>query len=1803
MARPTGQLIDHRGTRTKLVPTKSGGVKTVRKTTAEHKAAVTRQKAAAAPAVAGKPTAAFDWRQNKNLTMSHQKRVVRSKVRKANEKIGSHDLPIFPKLKHYTPAQAHAIVTTFIKNDPNFKHRIKGTELTSTFLGEGNKMRARTGDARSRQTINQFRHAIKTEIEGTDAQAGAAIRKYNGHDPGLQKLSNMEIGAKARIEGAKQSGPRAKALTKHEATRGSDVPRESGGLLGLTGALPIVGKLPIVGEALKGTDMTAGKILEEFSRPVHAVGGALHEYKTHGNVLKGALEGLENKTRYLPSDSVSLGNSGASKFATDLAINIGGDPLSWTGAGVALRSPASVLSRKAQTFEREAKMAMSDAAAAESNAARADALGRARTFNVKAKEARAAAKAAPTNKGISFKVRKPVKGYRSQVRNHESSAKMTAGVSKLIGLSKVTEKIKHGKVHVGPLKGSPGQAFLKRFAPHTYDPTGVSSPLMKGARSIESQGRAAQVKGADYGERVGASVERELDKLAPKRGLFGVMSRDYRNRRRALEIQRDELKARHEVLDSRGRGWTPTPGHAASEDVGYAAKATVDGTVGSKVGKFGTGVRFTDDASAGSGHAVIDLTGKTLFKPTTVKEAKALDSTLAKVDRLSYSYGADNAGRLAVDTKAFNEVVNSLPNPDGLTKQQLKATLADALHEARTSLDSAIPEADRASTHLMRALGWDGVDTRGLDSNLPSVLYRDSEVGDTLRQAQEARVAYHAAESDVAALRTSRLSDKEAADGAALNPDALSTVSGREAVDNSIINAVEKSVKNVAEADRITRYWMHPSNIRRNPYYARVYSAIRTPLVHATERLSNATKDLKKSEREVTRLRERAQRELGRAEVDQRYRTARLRGFVRREQARADKRLEKAQKALKDSDAREVYEGTVEEARAVLARTTEVAEGLSGTGRTAEYKIAQTAMNKAERNLAGIEGHLRRYDRLDAAEELKAQADQLASNAVAHPANLWTVEKLFAGVQVNEARVKKLKAQKKEAEKLLKEEQANHDRRMRNLNDNALQIAETFTRSIVDRLPKHSIEELPQEYQKIAVAVRDIMEKQGLGEMSDEILRVMRPDYMPHVMARTVEDRNAVGSSLKNATLHADKRRKLNRSIAEVNYSTLKAGRGPMFVTNPSAITAHRLKEGKTAQGIHEIHQRMLTEEFGGEKIATNVKTLRQLDEQFNAGDMAIYSVTPKRVELVMRDALDDGGPSGNGGRVAVERILQSKKDGPELYAIPRPIAEHIFPQGSGPMRAQRDIVHDVMDQVVFAYKQMLTVLNVPAYDLRNAVGDTWNAYLADTTFRDIKDAAKAIGADVGQHREQTNLFRQQGATASHKVDILGTEIPTVDLIHMAEKYGVYPGYLGGEGFEALHGGRGFVSVRNQETGLLPKVVGGRGFHPVRSLRAASEQRERTIRLATFISGLRKGMDPAEAAAHSNWYHIDYGALSDAEKNIRRYIMPFYSFLSRNTRIQLRAAFENPAKFSRVQILRETGASNSGLGPNWEDQLAPYQQRGAGIPIPWPGRKAPMLLFPQLPLTDLSRFTPSVQGQFDQMMGAVYGPYKMIAEAGLNRSFFFGSTLWADEDNPTAKVDVPGPDVRSVPVVGGVLGDIMGARTQKDGTKTISAKADWFTRGLTPQTNLALQVLTKGTGSRGGTGKLQLLSQGTGVRFSPWDANKNKSSKLNDIINQTELKMNTLNRRKQSRLADGSHWTPEYVKAKDKHDRAEKELKKILKAQGIDVERKPRGLRPGEPIPKKRRKKSGLIGGGSSGGNPYAGSLGGGKKSSLVGMP
>jgi hypothetical protein len=299
------------------------------------------------------------------------------------------------------------------------------------------------------------------------------------------------------------------------------------------------------------------------------------------------------------------------------------------------------------------------------------------------------------------------------------------------------------------------------------------------------------------------------------------------------------------------------------------------------------------------------------------------------------------------------------------------------------------------------------------------------------------------------------------------------------------------------------------------------------------------------------------------------------------------------------------------------------------------------------------------------------------------------------------------------------------------------------------------------------------------------------------------------------------------------------------------------------------------------------------------------------------------------------------------------------------------------------------TSLN-PGHHVRNLIGDAWNGFLDGVVDpRHYENAAKALwGKDDG-----------------FKVIVNGKPITRPKLMELYVESGTKPGFVSAE---LLQGEQSLTK------GFRGKV------------NTIAEKREEYMRMAHFLHALKeeapkfKNLTEAasSAGARVRKWKIDYGDLTDFERNVMKRAIPFYTWSRKNLPLQIEALALKPGRVgvipkgqSAIQDLMGTNTEGGGVNfgdldtiPKWMKEMAPIRLRGEGE-----GKNA-IYWLPALPFQDISKYAEGGEQEiFRSIMSQITPAARIPIEKATGEALFSGAKVkgnaeYASQQVPLARI-------------------------------------------------------------------------------------------------------------------------------------------------------------------------------------------------------
>lgn len=481
---------------------------------------------------------------------------------------------------------------------------------------------------------------------------------------------------------------------------------------------------------------------------------------------------------------------------------------------------------------------------------------------------------------------------------------------------------------------------------------------------------------------------------------------------------------------------------------------------------------------------------------------------------------------------------------------------------------------------------------------------------------------------------------------------------------------------------------------------------------------------------------------------------------------------------------------------------------------------------------------------------------------------------------------------------------------------------------------------------------------------------------------------------------------------------------------------------------------------------------------------------------------------------------------------------------GSGRLKGTSAGVARGFDRIQGKFKTGQTQIN-PGYHVTNLVGDTFNSMLAGTHISDLRHGIRVKHYEHAWDKRLENLDQETSAKIVQKakdhVEQYGTNghLSDAEVATLAEKHGVTKTGFAGHELNELNKPVGERTARGK---LNPRKYVLPNKRPMTALRTFSEAREDMVRLATFRRALKRGLTPDEAANWVNKHHFDYGDLTASERTVLRRIIPFYTFMARNSRLQASSVLRRPGIYANTEAARQESGAAGGFDPDFAKTLRKFEQQGMPWGTPLKVGGYPLMVFPKLPSMDLNNFTPNAQGAFDNFTSRL----SVLPKIALEQGFGFNSFTRSLEKNK----DVPAPHWADALVHRLHLGALSPINDRVGGKQTPgwSWRIPELLRQI-PASNLLSSVGTPSKYERPNDTALAAASYFGGLRGVQYDPKAVKLNQLNDQIAKkqadiADLKLHTPHR-------GGDKWKGKVKKENKALLKLEKNSAQVQKAMGV----------------------------------------------------
>lgn len=269
------------------------------------------------------------------------------------------------------------------------------------------------------------------------------------------------------------------------------------------------------------------------------------------------------------------------------------------------------------------------------------------------------------------------------------------------------------------------------------------------------------------------------------------------------------------------------------------------------------------------------------------------------------------------------------------------------------------------------------------------------------------------------------------------------------------------------------------------------------------------------------------------------------------------------------------------------------------------------------------------------------------------------------------------------------------------------------------------------------------------------------------------------------------------------------------------------------------------------------------------------------------------------------------------------------------------------------------------SFHVNNAIGNAFNSYLS-------------VGADILNPKLNAVAIAIQSGKKTGKY--LGKTYD--DWAKIMKEYGVIgEGFFDKEVDAILKGSKTSTKATSVIKRLNP--LDSQNFFLYSANRKAGGHIEDQARIVNFLSHVKNGKSYDEAAELVNKFLFDYSDLTDFEADVMKRIMPFYTFLRKNTPLQLEQIFQKPDKYGKIAI----GIDNFRKEETEEQKMYKPEYLEDAIHI---GNGKYKKL--NLPIDDLNKFTKP-----NELMSSMNPIVKYILERSTNHDLYYNDSIYDNQ--------------------------------------------------------------------------------------------------------------------------------------------------------------------------------------------------------------
>lgn len=178
--------------------------------------------------------------------------------------------------------------------------------------------------------------------------------------------------------------------------------------------------------------------------------------------------------------------------------------------------------------------------------------------------------------------------------------------------------------------------------------------------------------------------------------------------------------------------------------------------------------------------------------------------------------------------------------------------------------------------------------------------------------------------------------------------------------------------------------------------------------------------------------------------------------------------------------------------------------------------------------------------------------------------------------------------------------------------------------------------------------------------------------------------------------------------------------------------------------------------------------------------------------------------------------------------------------------------------------------------------------------------------------------------------------------------------------------------------------------YPTEYMKGVGDFTETWTRLAHFVDRVDNGLDWKSASNDVRLFHVDYRDLTTPEKEVFRRIAPYYTYMRKNTPIQVRQLLLNPGKFQMIShLIQESYNTLKDDAQYTGQQITTPDYLKENLAIPWDIDNNGNIHYMNwnLPIVDVARLQGTIGGFMDTNLISMLHPLvKAVPELYMNRS-------------------------------------------------------------------------------------------------------------------------------------------------------------------------------------------------------------------------